>query len=212
MRNAETLVIATNNRHKVEEFQELFRPWPNLKIVPASEFIRNADKLSSVEVFEHYRENAMAKARACNHGCHYPSLGDDSGLEVDALGGGPGPRSHRYALPVRGESQDQSNIKKLLKELQGVPAEKRTARFVCHVALVMEGTLLEAQGTLEGTLALEAAGNGGFGYDPVFIPAGQTRTLAELGAEFKNRISHRALAIRSLMEEIKAREIVLARP
>jgi XTP/dITP diphosphohydrolase len=212
MRTANTLIIATANRHKVEEFQELFKPWPSIRVAPASEFIRNPEKLALVESAPGYRENALAKARACNHGCHYPSLGDDSGLEVDALQGRPGARSHRYALPKAGETQDQSNIKKLLEELKSVPAEKRTARFICRLALVLEGTVLETEGVLEGTIATEPAGNGGFGYDPVFIPSGQTRTLAELGAEFKNRISHRALAVRALMEEVQSREIVFAKP
>jgi XTP/dITP diphosphohydrolase len=212
MRNANTLVIASTNRHKVEEFAELLKPWPSIRIASASEHLRNADKLSLVEVSESYRENALAKARACNHGCHYPSLSDDSGLEVDALGGRPGIRSHRFATPVAGQTQDESNIKKLLAELKGTPKEKRTARFVCHLALVIEGRMIEVSGTLEGTIAEEPHGNGGFGYDPVFIPAGESRTLAELGADFKNRISHRALAVRALMEEIKRQELVLARP
>jgi XTP/dITP diphosphohydrolase len=212
MRTANTLIIATANRHKVEEFQELFKPWPFIHVAPAGDFIRNPEKLALVESAPGYRENALAKARACNHGCHYPSLGDDSGLEVDALQGRPGARSHRYALPKAGETQDQSNIKKLLEELKGVPAEKRTARFICRLALVLEGTLVETEGVLEGTISSEPSGQGGFGYDPVFIPAGQTQTLAELGAEFKNRISHRALAVRALMEEVQGREIVLAKP
>ncbi len=212
MRTANTLIIATANRHKVEEFHELFHPWPSIRIASAGEVIRNPEKLSLVESAPDYRSNALAKARACNHGCHYPSLGDDSGLEVDALQGRPGARSHRYALPKAGETQDQSNIKKLLEELKGVPAEKRTARFICRLALVLEGTVVETEGVLEGTIATEPSGKGGFGYDPVFIPAGQTQTLAELGAEFKNRISHRALAVRSLMEEVQGREIVFAKP
>ncbi|NDF16008.1 non-canonical purine NTP pyrophosphatase, partial [bacterium] len=89
---------------------------------------------------------------------------------------------------------------------------QRDARFVCHLALVMEGKLIHAVGTLEGTIAREPSGEDGFGYDPVFIPKGQTLTLAELGSEIKNRISHRALAVGNLMEEIKQQEIVLARP
>ena len=212
MRTANTLIIATANRHKVEEFKELFRPWPSIRIAAAVEFIRNPEKLSLVESAPGYRENALAKARACNHGCHYPSLGDDSGLEVDALQGRPGARSHRYALPKAGETQDQSNIKKLLEEMKGVPVEKRTARFICRLALVLEGTLVETEGVLEGTIATEASGNGGFGYDPVFIPSGQSKSLSELGAEFKNRISHRALAVRALMEEVQGRDLVLAKP
>ncbi len=212
MRSANIVVLASTNRHKFEEFKELFASWPEVSIRPAQEHVRNADKLSLVETFDQYRDNAVAKARACNHGCHYPSLADDSGLEVDALGGAPGARSHRFAIPRAGEPQDTANIKKLLEALKGVPAEKRGARFVCHLALVMEGKLVEVQGVLEGSIASEASGNGGFGYDPVFIPKGETRTLAELGPAVKNKISHRALAVLRLMDEIRAREIVLAKP
>lgn len=212
MRTAHTVVLASNNRHKLEEFTALFSPYSEIKIVPAGEFIRNADKLSLVETSDHYYDNAIAKARACNHGCHYPSLADDSGLEVDALEGRPGVRSHRFAIPRAGETQDQANVNKLLQELSKTPIEKRTARFVCHLALVMEGTLVHVVGTLDGTISLEPRGSFGFGYDPIFIPKGYTQTLGELGNEAKNKFSHRAIAVSHLMDEIKKQEIVLARP
>ena len=212
MRAANILVLASTNRHKFEEFTVLVKAWPEIHLKPVQEFIRNSEKLSLVETSDHYFENAVAKARACNQGCHYPSLSDDSGLEVDFLNGNPGVRSHRFAIPKAGETQDAANVKKLLESLKGVPAEKRSARFVCHLVLVMEGKILHAVGTLEGTIATEPFGNGGFGYDPVFIPKGQTQTLAELGSEIKNTISHRAQAVAHLMEEIKRQEIVLAKP
>jgi XTP/dITP diphosphohydrolase len=212
MRQAQTLVLASTNRHKFEEMVSLFKLYPGIEIVPADARIRNADKLALVETSDHYYDNAMAKARAANLACHYPSLADDSGLEVDALQGRPGAKSHRYATPIKGKSQDQANIDKMLEELKSVPAEKRAARFVCHLALVIEGVSLHAVGTLEGTIATEPKGHRGFGYDPIFIPKGYTQTLAELGPEKKNEISHRALAIRSLMESIQAQDIVLARP
>ncbi|NDG85179.1 MAG: non-canonical purine NTP pyrophosphatase, partial [Proteobacteria bacterium] len=174
--------------------------------------IRNPEKLSLVETSDHYYDNAIAKARTCNHGCHYPSLADDSGLEVDFLGGKPGVRSHRFAIPKAGETQDVANVKKLLEALKGVPAEQRGARFVCHLALVMEGKLVHVVGTLEGSIATEPSGSDGFGYDPVFIPKGQTKTLAELGTEVKNKISHRAQAVSHLMEQLKLQEVVLAKP
>ncbi len=212
MRAANTLVLASTNRHKFEEFSALFKAWPEIHLKPVQDFIRNSEKLGLVETSDHYSENAVAKARTCNQGCHYPSLSDDSGLEVDFLNGGPGVRSHRFAIPKAGETQDSANIKKLLEALKGVPTEKRTARFVCHVALVMEGKIIHAVGTLEGFISLEPYGNGGFGYDPIFIPKGQTKTLAELGSEMKNTISHRAQAVSHLMEELKRQEIVLAKP
>jgi len=212
MRTAQTLVLASTNRHKFEEFTELFGRYPGIVLHPVEEHIRNADKLGLVETSDHYYDNAIAKARACNHGCHYPSLADDSGLEVDALGGKPGVHSHRFAIPRAGETQDIANVKKLLESMKNVPDAQRTARFVCHLALVMEGKLVHVVGTLEGSIAREAHGSGGFGYDPVFIPKGQTKTLAELGTQIKNQISHRAQAVAHLMDELKQQEIVLAKP
>jgi XTP/dITP diphosphohydrolase len=212
MRTAQTIVLASTNRHKFEEFSMLLGRYPGIEVRPADAFLRNADKLSLVETSDHYQDNAVAKARACNQGCHYPSLADDSGLEVDFLGGKPGARSHRFAIPKAGETQDAANIKKLLEAMKSAPMEQRGARFVCHLALVMEGKLVHVVGTLEGTIAREPAGEDGFGYDPIFIPRGQSRTLAELGSDIKNQISHRAQAVAHLMEEIKQQEIVLARP
>jgi len=212
MRNANTIVLASTNRHKFEEFLVLFKKHPEIEIEPADFFIRNPEKLALVETSDQYFENALAKARTCNHGCHYPSLADDSGLEVDALNGQPGVHSHRYAIPRAGETQDDANVKKLLEALKGVPLEKRTARFTCHLALVMEGVLLHTEGTIEGTITTEILGHQGFGYDPIFIPNGYSKTLAELGPDVKNKISHRARAVDRLMEEITRQEIILARP
>ena len=212
MRTADILVLASTNRHKFEEFSSLLKAWPGIELHPLQDHIRNPEKLSLVETSDHYYDNAIAKARTCNHGCHYPSLADDSGLEVDFLGGKPGVRSHRFAIPKAGETQDVANVKKLLEALKGVPAEQRGARFVCHLALVMEGKLVHVVGTLEGSIATEPSGSDGFGYDPVFIPKGQTKTLAELGTEVKNKISHRAQAVSHLMEQLKLQEVVLAKP
>jgi len=210
MRNANLLVFASTNRHKFEEMATLFKRYPEIKLVPVTDYIRNADKIGTVEVFDTFAENAAAKARIANHGCHYPCLADDSGLEVLALEGRPGVRSHRYAIPKNGQTQDQANNQKLLTELKDV--SNRTARFVCYLALELEGTLVHAIGTLDGKIADASRGANGFGYDPLFIPDGYTQTLAELGSEEKNKISHRALAVASLIEKIKEQEIVLARP
>lgn len=212
MRNANTIVLASTNRHKFEEFLVLFKKFPELEIAPVDAYIRNADKLSYVETSDHYYDNAIAKARTCNHGCHYPSIADDSGIEVDALNGKPGSRSHRFAIPRVGETQDFANTKKLLEELKGVPAEKRTARFVCHLAFVMEGVLIHTVGALEGTIAMDVRGSQGFGYDPIFIPHGYDKTLSELGPDVKNKISHRARAVENMMIEIAQQEIVIAKP
>jgi XTP/dITP diphosphohydrolase len=212
MRASNTIVIASTNRHKFEEFQSLFKKYPELTIVPVQELIRNSDKLALVETSHDYLENAMAKARACNHGCHYPSLADDSGLEVMHLEGRPGVRSQRYSIPKLGQTQDQANILKLLGELKDVPAPQRSARFVCHLALVMEGTIFHSVGILEGSIGFEPRGYEGFGYDSIFIPRGMDKTLAELTPIQKNKISHRALAIDQLMNELITKEIVIAKP
>ncbi len=212
MRNASVLVLASTNRHKFEEFKMLFKKHSDIQLAPANEYIRNSDKLSLVETSDHYYDNAIAKARACNQGCHYPSLADDSGLEVDALQGRPGARSHRFAIPKAGQTQDQANNLKLLEELKGIQDEKRTARFVCHLALVIEGVLVHSVGMMEGRITRELKGDDGFGYDPIFIPTGYTQTLAELGLEVKNKISHRSLAVAHLMEDLKRQNIILAKP
>jgi XTP/dITP diphosphohydrolase len=123
MRLSHTLVLASNNRGKFEEFRTLLAAYPELELAPASAFMRNSEQLAFVERFDTYAENAIAKARFANRGCHYPALADDSGLEVEGLDGKPGVRSHRYAPPptvAAGQnplSQDQANMNKLLLDL-----------------------------------------------------------------------------------------------
>jgi len=212
MRISNKIVLASTNGDKLEEFKALLRPYGDLELIAADEVIRNADKLGLVEKYETYLENAVAKARTANMGAHYPCLADDTGLEVQALEGKPGIRTHRYAIPKSGESQDIANVNKLLIELKGVSPERRTARFVTTLALVEEGILLSATGTLEGTIAEEPRGSNGFGYDPVFVPKGSNKTLAEMTNEQKNSISHRAAALKALFEEIRTKGIVLAKP
>lgn len=140
-----------------------------------------------------FAENAVKKARYVAGITGTIALADDSGLVVDALGGGPGIFSARYAGPG---ATDKDNWMKLLKELEGVPFEKRKARFVCVIAL-SGGDMGEAvfEGTLEGRIAAGPSGSGGFGYDPVFMLSEENRTVAELSSEEKNRISHRAKAL-----------------
>ncbi len=212
MRKSNTIVLASNNKHKLEEFQHLFKSFPNIEIVSASHMIRNSDKLQAVETHSTYEENSMAKARLANQATHYPSIGDDSGLEVDALKGRPGVQSHRYSTPKAGQSQDEKNVEKLLDELKGRPMQARKARFICVLSLVMEGIDLHVRGILEGTIAEAPQGKGGFGYDPVFIPEGHGKTLAELTADEKNKLSHRGRAVRDLIKQIKSRGILLAKP
>src|SRR4051812_34700616 len=110
MRLSNKIVLASLNRNKFEEMQALLDGYPQVELAQASDFIRNADKLAFVERHDTYFENAIAKARLANAGCHYPCLADDSGLEVEALNGKPGVRSHRYATPKAGMTQDQANV------------------------------------------------------------------------------------------------------
>jgi XTP/dITP diphosphohydrolase len=121
-------------------------------------------------------------------------VADDSGIVVDAMDGRPGVYSARY---VSEEATDPERVRHMLMELEGVPVEKRTARFCCHIVLSDgENVLLETDGVVEGRIAFEPAGDFGFGYDPIFIPEGYDKTFAELGADVKHRISHRANALR----------------
>jgi len=212
MRLVETIVFASTNRYKWDEYSELLKPITSAKLKMADEFLRNADKLSFVETHNTYVDNAVAKARLANHGSHYPSLGDDTGLEVEALSGRPGVRSRRYAIPKAGQSQDQANIEKLLNELKGRPFEARKAKFVTSLALLIEGLLVTSTGILEGRISEAPMGDGGFGYDSLFVPEGKTMTLAQLSLRDKNELSHRGRALRALMTEVQSKGIILAKP
>ena len=149
-----------------------------------------------------YRDNALAKARAVQAALGAPALGDDSGLEVDALGGAPGVISARYAGEGAG---DAANNEKLLAALRGLPPGRRTARFRCVLALVRApGDEVVVEATCEGRILDAPRGAGGFGYDPLFLPEGQSLSFAELAADVKNRISHRGRAAAALVQEAGA--------
>lgn len=210
MRLVNRIVLATTNRNKFEEFQSIFSAHSPIELLSAEQLMRNADKLSFAERYATYAENAAAKARLANMGCHYPALADDSGLEVAGLDGKPGVRSHRYATPKPDMTQDQANLQLLLSEL--IKDRSRDARFVCTLVLCIEGLTITATGSVEGTIAHEPRGTLGFGYDPVFIPKGSNRSFAEMSPQEKNAISHRAKAVLSLMEQIKSHGIVFAKP
>ena len=127
-------------------------------------------------------------------------LADDSGLEVEALEGKPGVRSARFA---RAKATDAENNTKLLKLLDRIPEKNRKARFVCHIALARDGILLDSfEGTVKGKIISKPRGKNGFGYDPVFVPVGHEKTFAEMAASYKNRISHRGLALKRLKQSI----------
>ena len=182
------LVLATRNRHKREELAVLLG---DLGIT-----IRTLDKFPDapdvVEDGDTCEANAIKKARAIAEFTGLPAVADDTGLEVDALGGRPGVYAARYA----GEDATyEDNCRKLLQELIDVPRERRAARFLTVAAIALpSGEIRVAQGTLDGVIAEEASGTLGFGYDPVFLIPELGRTLAQLSADQKNRISHRAKA------------------
>ncbi|OQA28950.1 MAG: Non-canonical purine NTP pyrophosphatase [Verrucomicrobia bacterium ADurb.Bin345] len=186
------LVIATRNRHKLDEIRAIFHQ-PALEIVSAFDFPEIPDVVEDGTTFE---ANALKKAvtLATATGCW--ALADDSGLEVDALSGEPGVYSARYA----GEPVSyKANNEKLLANLE--VAGDRTARFRCVIALSSpSGVARTVEGSCEGTIGLEERGEGGFGYDPVFIPEGHTLTFAELEPEAKHAISHRGRALRAAAE------------
>ncbi len=153
------------------------------------------------ETGDTYEANAALKAIAFTRASGLPSLADDSGLEVDALAGAPGVRSARYA----GTGSDNDNVDLLLTNLNGIPDETRTARFVCVVALALpSGDIEFASGKCEGKIACERRGDGGFGYDPVFFPEGRPLTMAQLPPDEKNRLSHRGRAVRNALPIIKS--------
>jgi len=148
-----------------------------------------------------YAANAVAKARAVVLATGLPALGDDSGLEVDALGGRPGVHSARYGGPGR---DDAARVALLLHELESVQQAQRNARFVCVVALVTpDGDSVTARGSCEGRILAAPRGEGGFGYDPVFAPEGRDVSLAELPADEKNRLSHRGRAVTALLAKLR---------
>jgi XTP/dITP diphosphohydrolase len=190
-----SLAIASRNPGKIREILRICASWP-------VEW-RTADRDPEAERWPtveetggSYLENARLKAQGVAEALGVPALADDSGIEVDALGGAPGIRSARYAGPT---ADDDENLRALIRALAGVPAGGRTGRYRA-VALVAwpEGPEMWADGTCEGTLERRPRGSGGFGYDPIFVPEGWDRTMAELEPGEKDRISHRGRALRSL--------------
>lgn len=183
------LVFATNNKHKIREISDLLGD--DVKILGLSDFNITGDIPEEAETLE---ENALYKARYVHDRTGMNVFADDTGLEVTALGGAPGVYSARYA----GESKSfDDNIDKLLAELQG--KEDRSARFRTVIALILDGKEYLFEGIIEGERISERRGDGGFGYDPVFIARGYDRTFAEIPLREKNSISHRARAMRQLI-------------
>jgi XTP/dITP diphosphohydrolase len=196
------LLLATGNAHKTREFAEILGKDFEVRDLSS---VQGAPEIK--ETGGSFAENAILKAltvsplRSASGGF---VVADDSGLEVDALNGAPGIYSARYA----GENaSDEANVEKLLRELsrQNLPASKRTARFHCVIALARAGKLLGTfEGVVEGVIVDLARGRNGFGYDPIFVPEGFDRTFADLPAEIKNKISHRAKAITRLRAALRS--------
>jgi len=184
------LLFATNNKHKIREISDLLDD--RFKILGLSDVNITEDIPEDAETLT---ENALFKAKFVHDRTGMNVFADDTGLEVDALGGAPGVYSARYA--GEGKSFDD-NINKLLAEMQG--AENRRARFRTVIALILDGTEYFFEGAVEGEIITERRGNGGFGYDPVFLADGYDRTFAEIPLSEKNKISHRARAMRKLLE------------
>ncbi len=192
------VVVATGNAHKLAEIQAILRDAGlDVELVPMTEL----GVPSPVEDGDTFQANALIKARACVTATGLPAIADDSGLEVDVLGGEPGVRSARYA----GEpADDDRNNAKLVAALAEVPLEQRTARFVCAAAAVTpDGREEVVRGTMEGYIVDEPRGEHGFGYDPHFVSQqADGRTNGELPPAEKDAISHRGVAFRALVERL----------
>lgn len=195
------LVFASNNKHKLEEVRQILPA--NVEVISLREigFLQEIDETGTT-----LEENSALKAREVWSWMMDNSLldsidgvfADDTGLEIHALGGAPGVRTARWA---GNDACDMNNRQKVLHELVGVA--DRTARFRTVVSLIRKGEMLQVEGVVNGLIAIEEEGNGGFGYDPIFVPEGYSRTFASLSSEEKNAISHRGRAIEELRRIIK---------
>ena len=193
------LVVATSNPHKIEEIAAVLAPW-GFRVLGLAD-AGGADLEEPDETGATFAENARIKAVAYAQALGVPCLADDSGLEVDALGGEPGVRSARWS-GVGGDraTRDAANNRKLIERIAAVPSRERTARFVCAMCLAApDGTVLaESRGTFEGLVVEAPRGANGFGYDPHLLLPGEGRTSAELSPEEKNARSHRGAATRAI--------------
>ncbi|MBI3804892.1 MAG: XTP/dITP diphosphatase [Nitrospirae bacterium] len=192
------LVIATENRHKGEELASILKQEIPIEVQTLADF---PSVQLPPETGSTYRENAIQKAVSAARATGQWALGDDSGLEVDALDGAPGLYSARFA----GEGVTYAdNRRKLLEALGDLPDERRGAQFVCTIAVAgPDGTVAVVEGRCEGRITRGASGEGGFGYDPIFFLPAYNKTFAELSPEEKNRISHRGRAVRAAIPLLK---------
>ncbi|MCL1808182.1 MAG: RdgB/HAM1 family non-canonical purine NTP pyrophosphatase [Clostridiales bacterium] len=194
----ETIIAASQNRGKIMEMEAITKEF-GMHILS-----RGEAGVADVEIIEDgatFEENSLKKAREIMKLCGKATIADDSGVMVDALNGGPGIFSARYA---GAECDDKKNRVKLLREMEGVPYEKRTAKFVSVISMVYPcGKEIVARGVCEGHIAFEERGTGGFGYDSLFVPLGYEKTFAELAPSVKNAVSHRANALKQLKVKLE---------
>jgi XTP/dITP diphosphohydrolase len=197
------IVLASGNAGKVREINHLLSGY-GIEVVPQTEY----DVPEAIEDGLTFVENAIIKARNAASHSGLPAISDDSGIEVDALNHAPGIYSARYS----GEgADDQKNNEKMLRELQGVPTDQRSARYQCVMVYMRDAndpTPVISQGTLEGRILEAPRGEGGFGYDPLFWLENHQCAAAELSLEEKNKISHRALASHALVEQLKKAGVI----
>jgi XTP/dITP diphosphohydrolase len=199
------IVLATKNKKKIKEIKRIIDEGgvSVTKIFTLNDFPGCPDVQEDGKTFE---ENAVKKAVSVSQYTGITALADDSGLEVDVLNGAPGVFSARYA----GDSaDDMANLKKLLREMENVPYEKRRARFVCCIAVAYKDTVKTFFGYVEGSIGREPRGESGFGYDPIFYPEGFDRTFAQMSNEEKNTLSHRGKALREFQKYLKEKGINL---
>ncbi|HVQ90576.1 MAG TPA: RdgB/HAM1 family non-canonical purine NTP pyrophosphatase [Mycobacteriales bacterium] len=193
------LLLATRNEHKLVELRRILAPEVAVRIVGLAD-VPTFPELP--ETGATFAENALSKARDAVRHTGLPAVADDSGLSVDALNGMPGVLSARWS----GAGHDDGrNLRLVLEQIADLPDSRRGAAFVCAAALVTpDGTEQVVHGQLDGALVREPRGSNGFGYDPIFLPAGRTQTSAELSAADKDAISHRGLALRALVPYLRA--------
>jgi XTP/dITP diphosphohydrolase len=199
------IVLASNNSGKLAEFSRLLAPW-NVRVLPQGDFVSTAAE----EIGSTFEANAVLKARHAATAAELPAIADDSGLEVDILGGAPGVYSARYAGP---NATDAENNRKLLDALRSVPPQLRTARFRCVLAYVADARAepIIASGVWHGRILLQPRGERGFGYDPVFLPNDSRLSAGELESVQKNQLSHRGQALRDLTAQLRAHGIIAPR-
>lgn len=193
MKLPKEIVFATNNAHKLQEVREIVGS--DCRVLSLADIGCHDDIPETADTIE---GNALLKARWVKERYGYDCFADDTGLEVDALGGAPGVRSARYAAQEGGADHDsQANMRLLLRHMEG--KTDRRARFRTVMALILDGQEHLYEGKVEGTITEGPRGNDGFGYDPVFLPQGESRTFAEMSADEKNSLSHRRRALDAML-------------